>query len=142
MALVATTPASPFPTTVDEESFGIIPLRDAHVLMVCHRAGHWSFPKGHPEEGERPRKTAERELLEEVGLQVAHYHLSPPLVEEYTYSGRHKRVTYWLAEVSGDVHVEAGELTEARWVPVGEATKLATFPEAKRLCREVEEILQ
>jgi 8-oxo-dGTP pyrophosphatase MutT (NUDIX family) len=41
------------------------------VLLVKGRStGKWSFPKGHPEQGESAFEAAEREVAEEVGLRL------------------------------------------------------------------------
>lgn len=37
-------------------------------LVVQYRNGHWEFPRGHQEEGETDRQTAEREIFEETGI--------------------------------------------------------------------------
>jgi 8-oxo-dGTP pyrophosphatase MutT (NUDIX family) len=43
------------------------------VLLVKGReTGKWSFPKGHPEEGESAFEAAAREVAEEVGLRIPH----------------------------------------------------------------------
>jgi bis(5'-nucleosidyl)-tetraphosphatase len=39
------------------------------ILMIQDSKDRWTIPKGHIEEGEKPRQTAEREIREEVGLQ-------------------------------------------------------------------------
>ena len=41
------------------------------LLFIKHRHGtHWSFPKGHMEEGENEVQTALREVKEETGLDI------------------------------------------------------------------------
>ena len=39
------------------------------ILMIQDRAGRWTIPKGHVEEGERLEQTAVREVGEETGWQ-------------------------------------------------------------------------
>jgi 8-oxo-dGTP pyrophosphatase MutT (NUDIX family) len=39
------------------------------VLLIKDAKNRWTIPKGHVEEGEEPKQTAEREIREETGLQ-------------------------------------------------------------------------
>ncbi|HVS79159.1 MAG TPA: NUDIX domain-containing protein [Candidatus Saccharimonadales bacterium] len=39
------------------------------ILLIADSKHRWTIPKGHIEEGETPRQTAEREIQEETGLQ-------------------------------------------------------------------------
>ncbi|QQS64709.1 NUDIX domain-containing protein [Candidatus Saccharibacteria bacterium] len=39
------------------------------ILLTADAKDRWTIPKGHIEEGESPRQTAEREITEETGLQ-------------------------------------------------------------------------
>jgi 8-oxo-dGTP pyrophosphatase MutT (NUDIX family) len=56
-------------------SCGVIPWRltpggEREYLLIQHNAGHWSFPKGHPEAGEDDLVAARRELAEETGIEA------------------------------------------------------------------------
>lgn len=136
--------------TAHENSYGIIPLHKKngvwHVLIVQHGAGHWSFPKGHPEPGENPQQVAARELQEETGLTVKRFLSETPLREQYQFMVKgervYKTVTYFLAEVEGEVIVQAAELRDAEWVPLNECAAHVTFPATKNLCKQTMELLQ
>ncbi|MFZ0566295.1 MAG: NUDIX domain-containing protein [Chlamydiales bacterium] len=127
-----------------EHSFGIIGLRlrdgSWEVLLVKHGKGHWGFPKGHPEPNETPQETAIRELKEETGARVKHLFDRSPLEEYYFFKskeeGVEKRVTYFLAEVEGEISIQAHEISDYRWLSFEKAEELATFPECKLLCRQ------
>ena len=54
-----------------EISCGIIVFDGEKVLLVKHKGGHTSFPKGHVEEGETEEQTAKREVKEELGIDIS-----------------------------------------------------------------------
>lgn len=125
-----------------ETSFGIIPLKknpDWEILLVKHQKGHWAFPKGHAEEGEEAKKTAERELKEETGLEVVQYLLPEPLTERYFFQqggqGIEKTVYYFIALVKGVLKPQLEEIAEMRWLTFSQAERLATFKETQTLCQ-------
>src|SRR3954454_7132584 len=43
--------------------------REVEILLLQDSKGRWTIPKGHIEDGELARQTAEREIREETGLQ-------------------------------------------------------------------------
>lgn len=47
---------------------------EIEVLLIQDAKDRWTIPKGHIEEGETARKTAEREIKEETGLQEMKVH--------------------------------------------------------------------
>lgn len=121
------------------EAFGIIPIRRGQILLIKHQKGHWAFPKGHPDAHEAPQETAQRELQEETGLKVVHF-LNHTLQERYTFDQIEKTVTYFLAEVEGEVRLQKAEIAQYRWAGFDEAIALATFPECKHLCRRIKNL--
>ncbi len=126
----------------EETSYGIIPLRleddEWEVLLVQHKnGGHWGFPKGHPEEGESPKETAERELTEETALQVTEYLPEHQLTEHYSFERGGetvgKTVHFFHALVHEELALDQSELLSAKWLPLEELLSYATFPEEKVL---------
>lgn len=132
-----------------DASFGIIPLKKTtsgwKVLAIFHQTGFWAFPKGHADADETPFETASRELLEETNLQIVKVLLEEPFVEQYTFrwEGKliFKTVTYFAAEVKGKVVLQADEVADSTWVPLEDIEDKMTYPEAKRICRELKKLL-
>lgn len=132
-----------------ESSYGIIPvkkeLNDWQVLLVQLHAGHWSFPKGHPEPGETPKQTAERELFEETGLQPVLFLSDSEITEEYvfTHHGRliFKKVTYFIAEVSGEIRPQVEEINACQWFSLKDAYAKLSFKEAKKVLQATVDLL-
>ena len=126
-----------------EQCYGIIPLhfgeKGAKAFLIQHVNGkHWGFPKGHPEEGESFKQTAERELFEETGLQIEHYLSNEPLIETYFYltQGKElifKEVTYFLAKVSTSLELNREEVIQGEWFLLKNLLNTVTFPCQKKL---------
>jgi bis(5'-nucleosidyl)-tetraphosphatase len=134
---------------VDERSYGIIPLkkegRGVLVFMVCHKSGHWTLPKGHPEEGETPLECAKRELFEETGLTLSSLLSDTPFVENYQFLRKQKvvdkRVEYFIGEVTGKVSLQSEEIQDGKWLTMDEALQIATYPQMKELLKNVQAFL-
>lgn len=125
-----------------EISYGVVPLRvhehEWQVLLIQHHSGHWSFPKGHPDLGEIPQQTAERELKEETGLTIQRFLSSDPLIESYFFSLHGKRISksvhYYLALVEGNVLIQEKEIKDSRWISLPNALDQISFKEGKQIC--------
>lgn len=133
-----------------DESFGVIPLRRHHghweVFLIQHnRSGYWGFPKGHAEPKETPQEAAFRELKEETNLELIHLLREEPLMEQYTFIMERRRVfkqvTYFIAEVGGEVKLQQLEIHDGKWMPFPEAIVQVTHQEGKILLGQVEKIL-
>ena len=132
-------------SSVRDQSYGIIPVREVdgewQIFVIKHIGGHWGFPKGHPEEGEHPNQSAERELTEESGLKVVRYLSGRPLSERYYFRAKgqliSKLVIYFPAEVTGEIKLQLEEVVDGKWVPIVSGHEYLTFSEAQSMCCEV-----
>lgn len=121
---------------INEYSYGIVPLQkqgdDWKVLLIQHsHAKYWGFPKGHPEQGETPKQTAERELLEETNFRVVRFFSESSQEEHYQYTLRgqliNKTVHFYVAEVEGELRIQEEELSGAEWLTIPDAIHKLTF---------------
>jgi 8-oxo-dGTP pyrophosphatase MutT (NUDIX family) len=131
-----------------EKSCGAIVYRKHHgnieILLIKHvNSGHWSFPKGHVEEGESETQTAAREVFEETGLDVI---IDPTFREIVTYSPRkdaHKTVVYFIAKARKHVfNPQAEEIAEIKWVDVGHAANVLTYDNDKAIIGKVKKAVR
>lgn len=125
----------------EERSYGIVPFRrkgpDWEVLLIRHHSGHWSFPKGRAEKGERDLDAARREFEEETG--ITDYRVDENGVFKESYRIRRDRemaktVTYFVGVVSsGEVRIQPAEISDFKWIKASEADAIITYPEARRI---------
>ena len=122
-----------------EKSCGAIVYRKHHgnieILLIKHvNSGHWSFPKGHVEEGETEVETARREIMEETGVSVI---IDPTFRETVQYFPRkdtQKIVVYFIAKAKNyDFTPQEEEIAEIKWVDIGHATTVLTYENDKSI---------
>lgn len=120
-----------------EKSCGAIIYRRHHgnteILLARHlKSGHWSFPKGHMEQGETEEETALREIKEETGLDVL---LDTSFRETVTYSPKRntkKTVVYFVGiATSHELVPQREEIAELRWLEIGQAAGVLTYDNDK-----------
>jgi 8-oxo-dGTP pyrophosphatase MutT (NUDIX family) len=135
-------------TMLTDFSCGVIPYRyrngETEFLLIQHKAGHWSFPKGHPESGETELQTARREFEEETGIQSVTIDKDRPFEESYLFTKRsgkrvNKRVVYFLGLVDSaqDVTCQEAEVSDYAWGDAKKIRKKMTFDEGRALLDEV-----
>ena len=105
---------------------GGIVLGDSGTIALVRRRSEtlWFFPKGHVEEGETPEETAEREILEETGIQNLELldtlgtYERPGINEDGTYSTEEMKEVHMFL-FSAPQHSELAptmEIADASWV--------------------------
>ncbi|MBP0965638.1 MAG: bis(5'-nucleosyl)-tetraphosphatase [Huintestinicola sp.] len=122
-----------------EKSCGAIVYRRHHgnleILLIKHvNSGHWSFPKGHVEEGETEVETALREVKEETGIDII---IDPTFRETVTYFPRkdtQKVVVYFIAKAKNFEYVpQEEEIAQIKWVDICHATSVLTYENDKTI---------
>lgn len=100
---------------------------------------YWGFPKGHVEAGETPQEAALREISEECGLLRSSLSIRaelPPSEYVYRRAGRlrFKLVHHFLVLTAADTELipQAGEIDEAQWLSLDDATERASFPDTRK----------
>ena len=142
------------PESPTDFSCGVIPWRQLpgqvrQYLLIQHNAGHWSFPKGHPEGDESHLETARRELAEETGITAVTLLESPTFDESYDFRDArgnwvHKTVRYFLGAVdpaAGPPVLQLEEIQAAVWVDAPGTRRMLSFDEGRSLLDAAEEHL-
>ncbi len=113
-------------------------------LLLHYSKGHWGFPKGHIEEGEKEKQAALREKKEETALSVR---LIDGFRERISYSFRengeveNKTVSFYLAEAPLMDVVLSPEHTEFQWLSFSDALKRLSFDNTKRVLKKANSFL-
>jgi 8-oxo-dGTP pyrophosphatase MutT (NUDIX family) len=136
--------------TISDISYGIIPLHkvdgtwEVFLINQIGRKGDcfWTFPKGHPEEGETPQETAKRELLEETGMHPTEIMAHEPLLQAYEFVYEEtliQKESFYYLGVIVEKHfvIQEREVMEAGWFSFDEAIEKLTHAQAKEMLTQV-----
>lgn len=132
---------------IREKSCGAVVYRtepQQNLFLIEHmRAGHFSMPKGHVEEGETEAQTAMREIREETGLKV---YLNESFREVITFSPYPdclKDVVFFLALAEqGEAVPQPSEIRGLLWLPLEEALNTLTFESDREVLRKAADFLK
>lgn len=136
--------------TIDK-SYGIIlVLRkdndEDEFLILQQWQGHWSFPKGHGENGETPIQIAIRELAEEtsiIGIELSKF---PSIKDDYVVAWRgsnwHKTVECYIAFTRNEnVTIQNSEVQGYKWATYKEALDTLNFEGTKNVLKTAKKYL-
>ena len=112
----------------------LISFENRKVLLIKHPEGHWGFPKGYIEIGETPFETAQRELLEEVGIQC-NFYMNPSKYsfnEQYSFIDEsgvtiEKRVIYFIGVTCNTEYVLETAFKNCIWINFSELYNIHNF---------------
>lgn len=136
-----------------DQSIGVIVYyqfpRSIKYLLIKHRKGHWSFPKGHADKGETKIETAFRELKEETGISKVQLLKKKLTIEEkYKFTSSKgvkilKKVNYFIAEAkSKKVKIDEDEIINYKWCTYKAGLEKITFEESKSVLKKADKIIR
>ena len=107
--------------------------------------GHWDFPKGHIEKGEKTEDAVRREAKEETG--ISKIEIIPGFKETVRYfvgpkeERRLKFVAWFLARTEQKQVKVSFEHQGYVWLSLEEAMRQATYSDTKKLLKKADEFL-
>ena len=134
-----------------EKSAGGVVVRveesEPRFLLIRDSYGHWGFPKGHLERGERSDTAALREVMEETGLRQVSVVGSIAAIEwRFRFRGKliQKHCEFFLMEsASGDTKPQKSEgITACRWATIDEAHELIDYENARGVLMQANTMVQ
>ncbi len=124
-----------------EVSCGIIVFDNDKVLLIKHKGGHTSFPKGHVEKGETLKVTAKRETKEETGIDAE---IKGNICFINTYvpkEGYEKDVLFFIGEkTGGELKPQLEEVSFCDFFTKEEALEKLTYDIDKEILEEAYKI--
>ncbi len=117
------------------------------VIILTRGEGKvFCLPKGKIEKSETPQEAALREVKEETGLNgIIEREIGK--IKYWFYSDEdkasvRKTVTFFLIKYeSGDTSDHDTDAEEVRWLPIGEALKIMSYPSEREIAEKAKELL-
>ncbi len=141
-----------FKQIIRDRSYGFVVFAEQgdcrwYLLVKQLSSGSWSFPKGHPDPGEKAQQARIRELKEETGITDFKPVGSKYFIDRYQLfkNGQlvYKHVVYYLAKTSkkNGITIPKNEITKAGWFTLKEALPLFRNSSAGKLLVRIDKYL-
>jgi len=132
-----------------EKSTGAVIFRKekskVYYLLLHYQSGHWDFPKGNIEKGEKLVETVKRETKEETGLGDIKFIPGFKEAIKYFYKLKEKNifkiVTFFLVRTKIKEVKISWEHTGFQWLPYEEAMEQITFKNAKEILKKANDFI-
>jgi len=132
-----------------EKSAGAVIFRQEknkiYYLLLHYSAGHWDFPKGNIEKGEKLEETAKREIKEETGIEKIEFIPKFKQSIKYFYELRGKNifeiVTFFLAKTEEKEIKISWEHLGYQWLPYEKALERLTYKNTKEVLEKARDFL-
>ncbi|MCX6760562.1 MAG: bis(5'-nucleosyl)-tetraphosphatase [Candidatus Nealsonbacteria bacterium] len=114
-------------------------------LLLHYQSGHWEFPKGHIEKGEKEIETVKRETEEETGIKDIIFIKGFKESIKYFFTVKKKTISktviFYLAETKTEKINLSEEHIGFKWLDYKEAKKQLTFKNAQKIIEKADNLL-
>lgn len=128
----------------------VVFLKDKSVLLGLRKntrcSGSWGFPGGKVEKGEYLLEGAQRELIEETGINASPEYFKYLTHTEDIFDGNHFTTHYFVIKVTEEIEafikpklVEPDKCEEWRWVKISDLRQYNLFPAVDNLLDKIDE---
>ena len=107
---------------------GSVVFNDNKVLIIKHKYGHISFPKGHVEGNETEEETAIREVKEETGIDIEITSNKKYYVQYENDNNSIEKVTYFIGKmIGGKLNPQLSEISSCYFEDENKVSDLITY---------------
>ncbi|MBR2711389.1 MAG: NUDIX domain-containing protein [Bacilli bacterium] len=117
---------------------GSVVFNDNKVLIIKHKYGHISFPKGHVEGNETEEETAIREVKEETGIDIEITSNKKYYVQYENDNNSIEKVTYFIGKmIGGKLNPQLSEISSCYFEDENKVSDLITYDNDRELYLDV-----
>jgi len=119
--------------------------KEIKYLLLHYESGHWDFPRGGIEKGEKEKETVEREVKEETGISDLNFvnGFREKISWFYRKEGKivYKEAIYYLAETKAKEVKISFEHIGFQWLDYKKALEQLTFKNSKEILKKAHKFL-